>query len=72
MAHGKTLGLREIRRPEPEYLVKFEAEEVKARVGIRKVIRWQKVGLWAPHVNSARDRALPGKARRRARRAARP
>ena len=70
MASPKTLALREITRPEPTYLAKFEAEEVKARVGIRKVIRWRKVGEWAPHTNPDRDRSLPGKARRRARHAA--
>ena len=68
MAHGKTLALREIPRPEPEHLVKFEAEEVEARVGIRKVMRWVKVGEWLPHANPDRDRSLAGKARRRARR----
>lgn len=56
MAHGKTLQLRAITRPDPEYLVRYEVEEQKVRIGVRKVARLVKVGTWTPYVNPERDK----------------
>lgn len=64
MAHGITLELREITRPTPTFLHEH-APAVKVVGG------WAKPKGLGSHVNPDRDRALSGKARRRARKAAR-
>jgi len=71
MAHGKTLAMRAITRPEPTYVKQYLVEEREVRVGLRKTMRLYKVGHWTPHTEGSRDRTLPGKARIRARRSAR-
>lgn len=66
MAHGVTLQMRAIKHPAPTYLVRYEAELDKNKVGM--LVR---VGAWEPYRNPERDRSLPGKARIRARKAGR-
>jgi len=70
MAHGKTLVMRAITRPEPTYVKQYLVEEQTKKRGIRKLVRLVKVGDWTPHTGGSRDRALPGKVRRNARKAA--
>lgn len=65
MAHGKSLALREIRVPEPEF-VHQHAPAIKSVGG-----RYVKPRGLGSHVAPDRDRSLPGKARRLARKAAR-
>jgi hypothetical protein len=67
MAHGITLKMRKIRRPAPDYVVRHEAAQVKQNGRLT----FRRVGKWEARVNEEKDRSLPGKARRRARRAAR-
>jgi hypothetical protein len=70
MAHGKTLDLRAITRPEPQYVVRHQAERKEFRRGGRFFWRIVRVGIWSTHVNPSKDRTLAGKARRNARKAA--
>jgi len=65
MAHGKTLELREIVRPAPESVIQHP-EPVKGRGGLFTKPRGMET-----YANEAKDRTLRGKARRRARKAAR-
>jgi hypothetical protein len=65
MAHGKTLELREITLPDPEYVKRYDVEQdPRTKLLV-------KVGDWSPFTGSRTDRALSGKARIRARRAIR-
>ena len=67
MAHGKTLELRAIKRPAPEFVHQsVRVEGAKTSPGlVRRIV------LDGTYVNPDKDRSRPGKARRRARKAAR-
>ena len=67
MAHGITLKMRAIKRPETRYLF-INPPLVKLSDG-RRFGQQRHDG--PPYRNPAKDRSLPGKARLRARRAAR-
>jgi hypothetical protein len=62
MAHGITLKMRKVRRPAPEILAVSTKWDEKGR---------RRSGDGTTYVNPHKDRTLAGKARRRARRAAR-
>jgi hypothetical protein len=64
MAHGKTLVMREIARPEPQHIIEHP-KPVKVKGGLFAKPRGMQT-----YVNADKDRTLPGKARRRARKAA--
>lgn len=65
--HGKTLVMKALKQPEATYVKQFLTEDAKIkRLGS---VMFRKVGDWSPHTNPERDRSLPGKARRRARKA---
>lgn len=70
MAHGKTLDLRAIKPARPQF-VHEHPEPVKVKRG--KLLFWRKPGGMVAYVatESTRDRSLRGKARIRARKAAR-
>ena len=62
MASGITLQMRYMKRPEPEVLHVAATYDAKGR---------RTRGDGSTYVNPERDRSLPGKVRRRARKAAR-
>lgn len=65
-AHGITLDMRAVKKPESPYIAIHVASPVKGRRGVSRV-----VAGFVAHTNPAKDRTLTGKARRRARKAAR-
>ncbi len=68
-AHGITLAMRWIKPPAPRWVHRHpKAREV--RVG-DTVVGYRKPAGMTSYVNPDKDRSLPGKARRRARKAAR-
>lgn len=68
MAHGITLKMREIKRPEPQVVVEHQPDGYAKNNGGHKV--WRRTAR-TPFVNPDRDRSLSGKARRRDRKRAR-
>jgi hypothetical protein len=71
MAHGKSLEMREIQRPEGQVIEGTECTVIFREIpGMDEPVP---VGVkrCAPYTEGSRDRSLPGKARIRARRAAR-
>ena len=71
MAHGESLVMRAIARPEPEYVKQYLTEERKVRIGIRKVARIVKVDDWSPYVNPERDKKRHARLRAELRRTGR-
>jgi hypothetical protein len=69
MAHGITLAMRWIKLPPTRWVHRHPAPIAVRRDGV--IVAYRKSPGMTSHVNPAKDRTLPGKARRRARKAAR-